>query len=206
MRRETQPADVALVSQARRAAALLRAPRPDILARLAEPASASALAAQLKLPRQLVNYHVHELARAGFLRRAGRRRKRNMIEQQYRATARSYVLSPEILGRLGADPARISDRFSAGYLAALAARVQSEMGRSAEQSTAERRRLPSFSVDSEIRFESSEQRAAFATALRQALVEIIGRHASPAARHDGSPGSGSLFRLVVACYPIPKEK
>ncbi len=67
-----------------------------------EPICAAELARRLALPRQRVNYHVRELERAGFLRPAGRQRKRNWIEQRYVATARSYVLSPEILGPLGA--------------------------------------------------------------------------------------------------------
>jgi hypothetical protein len=53
-----------------------------------------------------------------------------------------------------------------------------------------------------LRFESAEQRTAFAAALQRAVMHTIGRHASPARRPDGSPGPGRLYRLVLGCYPI----
>src|SRR5208282_818743 len=81
----------------------------------------AALARRLLLPRQKINYHVRELARGHFLERAGRRRRRNMIEQRYVARARGYVLSPELLGVLQADRSRVEDVFSASYLLALSA-------------------------------------------------------------------------------------
>ena len=86
------------VDSPRRASALLNPMRLRLVRMAQEPVSATELARRLGLPRQRVNYHVRELARAGFLRPAGRRRKRNLVEQRYVATARSYVLSPEILG------------------------------------------------------------------------------------------------------------
>src|SRR5690349_16864698 len=92
-----------------RAIALLSPLRPRLLRMAQEPASAIELARRLRLPRQRVNYHVRELARAGFLRPAGRRRKRNWVEQRYVATARSYVFSPTILGGLAPDWRSIED-------------------------------------------------------------------------------------------------
>ena len=50
------------------------------------------------------------------------RRKGNCVERVLRATARSYVISPQTLGRLAADPQQIRDRFSSAYLLALVAR------------------------------------------------------------------------------------
>src|ERR1700687_4599969 len=86
------------VVDGRRAAALLDPLRSKILTLARQAASATALGARLGLPRQRVNYHVRELYRAGLLKRAGRRRKRNMFEQRYVASARGYILSPELLG------------------------------------------------------------------------------------------------------------
>jgi hypothetical protein len=175
------------------------------LLRLAqEPASATELARRMALPRQRVNYHVRELARAGFLRPAGRRRKRNWIEQRYVATARSYVLSPEILGPLAPDWRAIPDTASAGYLLALAEQVRSDLSRVESQARTRGQRVSTLSLKSQFRFESPGERAAFASALRQAVVEVIARHSSPDRAASGRPGRGRPYRLVLACYPAPE--
>lgn len=197
---------VNLVHDPAGAAALLHPLRRRILEALGEPDSAAGLARRLHLPRQRVNYHVRELARAGFLERAGQRRKRNMIERRYVAKARGYVLSPELLGRLGADRRQVEDTFSASYLLALTSQVQSELGRASEEAAAKGKRLATLSISSELRFESAEQRAGFAKALERAIVDVIGRFASPACLADGHPGPGRPYRLVLGCYPIPPQR
>ncbi len=176
------------------------------LLRLAqEPASATEMARRLALPRQRVNYHVRELARAGFLRPAGRRRKRNWIEQRYVATARSYVLAPEILGPLAPDWRTIQDTASADYLLALAEQVRSDLSRVETEARSQGRRVSTLSLKSQFRFGSPEERTAFANALRQAVVEVIARHSSPDRAASGRPGRGRPYRLVLACYPAPES-
>jgi DNA-binding transcriptional ArsR family regulator len=110
-----------LVRDMNRATALLDPLRLRILDALREPDSASGLARRFGLPRQKMNYHIRELARAHFLERAGQRRRRNMIERRYRATAQAYVLSPELLGRMGLPREHTEDAFSAAYLLGLMA-------------------------------------------------------------------------------------
>jgi DNA-binding transcriptional ArsR family regulator len=167
-----------------------------------EPASATELARRLGLPRQRVNYHVRELERAGFLRAAGRRRRRNLIEQRYVATARSYVLAPALLGPLAPDWRSITDTASADYLLALAEQVRSDVSRAADEASAEGKRLSTLSVKSQFRFETPEERTRFAEAVRQAVVEVIARYTSPNTREGGRPGRGRPYRLVLACYPV----
>jgi len=200
------PASFVLLDRAPSAAAILDPLRRRILEALARPDSAAGVARRLRLPRQRLNYHVRELARAGLLRRAGRRRKRNMTEQCYVATARGYVLSPELLGRLGADPRRVEDTLSAAYLLALAGQLQSELGRASREAAAQGKRLTTLSMNSEFRFESAEQRAAFARALQAAIVDVIGRFSSPARRGDRTTGAGRPYRLVLGCYPVPPRE
>ena len=193
-----------LVREPAQAAALLHHPlRLKILAALAEPDSATGVARRMNLPRQTVNYHVRELARARFLARAGRRRRRHLFEQCYVATARGYVLSPELLGNLAADPAQIADTFSAKYLLGLASKLQSELARSTELAAAAGKRLATLSINTELRFTSPEQRARFTEELQRAIVEVAGRHSSPFSKADGSAAEGRPYRLVVGCYPIP---
>lgn len=86
-----------------RARTLLDPLRMRILVQAREPLSASAIADRLGLPRQRVNYHVRKLAEQRLLIRAGRLRKRNMVEQRYIATARAYVIDHALLGPLAPE-------------------------------------------------------------------------------------------------------
>lgn len=194
--------DVAAVGDVKKAAALLAHPlRPRIVALAREPASATELAAQLRLSRQRVNYHVRQLARTGFLRRAGQIRKRNLIEQRYIATARAYVLAPELLGPLAMTGHRAEDAFSAVRLVALAAELQSDVSHALSESAARGQRLATMSIAADVRFESAEQRTAFTEALQKTITDLIAHHTSPASRLSGAPASGRPFRLVIGCYP-----
>ncbi|MGB7280792.1 MAG: helix-turn-helix domain-containing protein [Candidatus Acidiferrum sp.] len=198
-----------LVREPAQAAALLQHPlRLKILSALLEPDSATGVARRMKLPRQTVNYHVRELARARLLARAGRRRRRHFFEQCYVATARGYVLSPELLGTLAADPAQVADTLSAKYLLGLASKLQSEVARSAELAAAAGKRFAALSINSELRFTSPEQRSAFTEAVQRAVLDAAARYSSPFARPGGAgvaapAPEGRPYRLVVGCYPIP---
>ena len=196
-----------LVRVPSQAAALLHHPlRLKILAALLEPDSASGVARRMNLPRQTVNYHVRELARVRLLVRAGRRRRRHLFEQCYVATARGYILSPELLGQLAANPSHVADPLSAKFLLGLASKLQSELARSAELAAAAGKRLATLSINSELRFTSPEQRSAFTEELQRAVLDIASRFSSPFTNPDGSVAEGLPYRLVVGCYPIPLAK
>jgi len=200
---------VQTISEPRTAAALLDPLRTRILALAREPASATEIARQLEMPRQRVHYHVRELERFGLLLTAGRRRRRNLIEQRFVATARSYVLAPGLLGPLAPDWRTVGDTASGEYLLALLEQVRDDVGRATakeeaapgEAETAER--PATVSLKAQFRLESAAQRTAFATALREALVAAIARHTSPDRLDDGRPGKGGPHRLLLACYPVP---
>jgi hypothetical protein len=202
----TTPVAVAPVEDARRASALLAHPlRPRIVALARDPASATELAARLRLPRQRVNYHVRQLARTGFLRRAGQVRKRNLIEQRYVATARAYVLAPDVLGPLAATGLRPEDAFSAVRLVGLAAEVQADVSHALAGSAARGQRLATLSIAADIRFESAQQRIAFTEALQSAVADAIARHTAATVTPAGARGPGRPFRLVLGCYPARKR-
>ncbi len=188
-----------------RAAQLLNPLRSRILDLAREPMSSTELAAHLDIPRQKANYHVRELARAKLLRPAGQRRKRNMIERRWVTTARSYVISPELLGPLAADVGQLRDRFSASFLLALAQRLAAEVSRAAAHAAEEDRRLSTMSIHAALRFERLEQREAFAVDLEEAVAAVIARHSSPFTAADGTEGPGRPYRLVVGCHPIPRD-
>jgi len=193
------------VNELGEAAVLLSRLRLQILELAAEPLSSSELAGRLALPRQRVNYHVRQLARAGFLRRAERRRKRNMFEQRYIAGAQGYLLSPELLGAVGANWRAIPDTASAEYLLALVSQVQADLDRAWKRSESTGR-LSTISLKTQFRFESQTDRERFALALRNAILEVVTRHTMPYQRANGEPGPGSPYRLVIACYPYAAEQ
>ncbi|HUF51649.1 MAG TPA: helix-turn-helix domain-containing protein [Longimicrobiales bacterium] len=177
--------------------------RQRILAEAREPVSAAELAGRLGAPRQRLNYHVRLLAKSGLLRPAGRRRRRNMEEHRYTATARAYVLSPELLESLEARPEAIADGFSAAYLQALTSRAQRELAAVTAAASDAGVRLLTLSLDSALRFESAAQRAAFGRALTDAVALVVAEHTSPSTTEAGAPGTDRAYRLIVGCYPIP---
>jgi hypothetical protein len=198
--------DVETITEGPRAAVLVQHPlRPRILSLAREPASATQIAAALGEARQKVNYHVRQLHRAGLLKPAGRRKKRNMVEQRFVATARAYVLAPQLVGPLAAEAARVADAMSAAHLVALASQAQAELAAVMAAAGAQGKRVATLSVSAELRFESAEQREDFTRALQAALTRVVAEHSSPMTRRDGSAGAGRPYRLVVGCYPIPKR-
>jgi DNA-binding transcriptional ArsR family regulator len=189
--------DVEVIDDPAAAVVALDPVRARLLAELAEPASAAALAERLGLARQKVNYHLRTLEAHGLVRVAEERRWGGLTERLLVATAASYVVSPGALGEAATDPARASDRLSARYLVALAARVVREVGDLARRAEQSGRRLPTLSIDTEIRFRSAADRTAFADDLAAAVTTLAARY------HDESAPGGRRHRLVVAAHPLP---
>lgn len=200
------PPEIQCITERAHAAEVLQPLRLEILRLTREPASASEMSQKLGLSRQRVNYHVRVLARSGFLKRAGRRRRRNMVEQRYVASARAFLLSPELLGAVGADWRKVENATSAGYLLALNCQMGSDLVRVWRESGTTGKQVPTLSLKSQFRFESPEQRERFTKALEEAVVRVVTDHTSPNLKPDGSPGPGSPYRLVLGCYPyLPRE-
>jgi DNA-binding transcriptional ArsR family regulator len=170
--------------------------RARLLAGLAEPASASALAERVELPRQKVNYHLRILEEHGLVTEVGQRRWGGLTERLLHATAASSVVSPA-LGQAAGDPDRIADRLSARYLIALAARVVREVAGLVRRADQAGKRLPTLALDTEIRFRSAAERAAFTSDLADAVTTLVARY-----HHAGAPG-GRSHRLVVVAHPVP---
>src|SRR5882724_7492674 len=120
--------EVAVIEDPAAAEVSLDPVRARLLAELAEPGSATMLAAKVGLPRQKVNYHLRALERHGLVELVEERRKGNMTERLMRATAMSYVISPVALAAVAPDPDRAPDRLSARWMLALSARLVREVG------------------------------------------------------------------------------
>jgi DNA-binding transcriptional ArsR family regulator len=115
--------EVRLVRDAAEAAALLHPIRLRLLEHLSEPDTASGLARRLGLSRQKTNYHLRQLERQGLVVLVEERRRGNCRERRVRAVAGGFVLSPEVLGRLGARPESVSDPNSTARLLAVASEI-----------------------------------------------------------------------------------
>jgi DNA-binding transcriptional ArsR family regulator len=192
--------DVAVIEEPAAAEASLDPIRSRILAALAEPGSAAMLAGRLGLPRQKVNYHLKELERHDLVELIEERRKGNVTERVYRATAASYVISPVTLAAVSPDPDRAPDRLSARWLLALGSRLIQEVGTLLTGSARAGKPVTTFAVDAKVRFGSAADRAAFAEELTQAVTALVSRY------HDEHAPRGRDHRLVVGLHPIPTAR
>jgi DNA-binding transcriptional ArsR family regulator len=188
--------DVEVIEDPGAAAVALDPLRARLLAELVEPGSAATLAARVGIARQKVNYHLKALESHGLLELSEERKRGGITERVMQATAAAYIVSPAALGDCASDPDQAPDRLSARYLIALAGRVVREVGDLARRATAAGKRLPTLAIDTEIRFRSAEDRAAFADELTAAVIDLAARY-----HHD----DGRPHRLVVAAHPKPKE-
>ncbi len=189
--------DVGVIHDPAAAMVALDPARNRLLSELREPASAATLAHRLGLPRQKVNYHLRALESHGLVRVASERRWGGLTERRLVATASSYVVSPDALGPIAADPERELDRLSASYLVALAARAVREIGDLISRAGKAGQRLATLSVDSVIRFRSAKERAAFSEELSEAVARLVAKY------HDESAPGGRSHRLLLLAHPLP---
>jgi DNA-binding transcriptional ArsR family regulator len=173
--------------------------RARLLAELVEPGSAASLAPRMGLTRQKVNYHLRALEAHGLVRPVEERRWGGLVERRMVATAASFVVSPAALGEAANDPDRASDRLSARYLIALAARVVREVAELVRRSKEQAKQLATLSIDTEVRFRSPVERAGFSSELTHAITMLVARY------HDESAPGGRAHRLVVVAHPLPAK-
>src|SRR4051812_41008247 len=193
--------DVTVIEDPAAAEASLDPIRARLLAELAEPGSASALAARIGLPRQKVNYHLRALESHGLVELVEERRKGNMTERIFQATAASYVISPAALAAVAPDPSRAPDQRSARWLLAIAGRLVNEIGELITRCDAAGKPVATLGIDSEVRFASAKERADFAAELSDAVNGLVTKY------HDESAPGGREHRFVVALHPkITKTK
>jgi DNA-binding transcriptional ArsR family regulator len=173
--------------------------RSRLLSEMATPASAATLAARVGLARQKVNYHLNALEAHGLVELAEERKWGGLTERLLVASAASYIVSPGALGPVAIDPDRQVDRLSASYLIALGARVVREVGALVRRAGDSGKRLATLAVDTEIRFRSPADRAAFSNELAKTINQLASKY------HDPSAPGGRAHRLVVVAHPLPMQ-
>jgi hypothetical protein len=180
--------EVLYLDRLEQAEILLKPQRVEVLRQLAEPRSCPEVAAVLGQTTQRVYYHVVRLVEAGLVAKVSERKVRGIHEGVYQAVARSYWLSPGLVGQL--EPRRVRDQFSLGFLLNLLEEVQTDIA-GIEAPTAGGPEIPSLGLLGEIHIRP-EERKEFLDVLQSALKEIFTRYGG---------AEGERFKLAVACYP-----
>jgi len=184
-----------IIEEQAKAAAILNPVRLQLLEALAEPKSAAGLARELKLPRQKVNYHLRELESAGCVELFEERKKGNCIERVMAATASHYLVDPTILGKLGSSPDAQRDRFSLSYLVSLAAKAIGDLVRLRKAADQAGKRVPTFSMEAEVRFANAADRQAFTEELANCVAKLTAKY------HNEKAPRGRVFNYLLAAYP-----
>jgi len=177
--------DVLYLEEIEQAEALLKPQRVEVLRQLAEPRTCTEVAQRLGQTPQRVYYHVKRLVDAGLVDLVSERKVRGILEGSYQAAARSYWLSPRLVGRIGLRKAQ--DELSLGYLLDLMEEVQADIA--ALDRTAPE--LPSIGLSGEIHVQA-EHRQEFLNDLHTMLQDLFTRYGG---------AEGDAFKLAVACYP-----
>jgi len=179
---------------------LLRPLRTRILEMLAEPQSAAGIARTLDIARQKVGYHLKELEKQGLVELVAEKKVGNCTERIVRATGRAYLVSAEALGSLAGGAAEATDRFSSAYVIAVAARALREVSRLRQAADDAGKRLATLTFDTEIRFATAADRAAFAEELAREVARLTAKY------HDESAPRGRVNRIVAFAYPKPADE
>jgi DNA-binding transcriptional ArsR family regulator len=185
---------VQVLTDASQLATALSPLRMRVLREMQAPESATTLSPRLGLSRQTLNYHLRELEREGFLEVVEKRQRRGCVERMLKVTSRAFVVNPALLGALSDDPDQARDRFSAAFLLATATRLIRDVVVLGQRARAVEQRLATFTMDTEIGFDSPADYRAFTEELSAAVATI-------AARYDSTARNSRRFRVVLGSHP-----
>jgi DNA-binding transcriptional ArsR family regulator len=195
--------DVMVVENTDQAGALLNPLRLELLKLAGEPRTCGELAEALGETPQKIYYHVKVLERAGAVEKVEERRVRGIPEGYYRATARTYWLSPKLVGRIGGRE-RARDQMTLGFLLSLAEELQTDVGHLSETKPQE---TPSLGFSAQVRLSRPTDRTAFLTDIHNSIQSIAKKYGAVGPpRPQAKDAAPDTFRLIFACYPRPEEK
>ena len=183
-----------VLTDASQLAAALSPLRMRVLREMQAPESATTLSLRLGLSRQTLNYHLRELEREGFLEVVEERQRRGCVERMLKVTSRAFVVNPALLGALSNDPDQPRDRFSSAFLLATATKLIRDVVVLGQRARAVEQRLATFTMDTEVGFDSPADYRAFTEELAAAVTTI-------AARYDSSNSKSRRFRVVLGSHP-----
>jgi DNA-binding transcriptional ArsR family regulator len=170
--------------------------RRRVLEALRSPDSAAAVARAIGLPRQKVNYHLKELARAKLVQAAGERRKGQFIEKLYEAVAGTFVVSPQLAWDDEKRQGALRDQISLRRLVGLGAQLQQDASGLLDRAAFDGEEIPSASVEAAVRFADEQARRGFMEEYLEALGPLLTKYGARRGRE---------FRVSLAVYPDPEE-
>ena len=124
---------------------------------------------------------------------------RNCVERLVQAVGRSYLISPSALGELAADPEKIEDDTSPGYLVAAGSQMIKEVAGLQDTSGHPDEDSRTLTLQADLHFKSREARDAFTADLAKEVARLASRYPVTKAT------KGQRFRLLAGAYPIPAE-
>lgn len=186
-----------LIQDTHVAAAMMNPLRIRILEHLREPNSAAGLARILDMPRQQLNYHLRELEKNDLVELVEERRKGNMTERVVRATSKSYMV---VLNTAKIDPEEIQDKFSAAYLLSAATQVIQEVAVLQSGAQKAKKKLPTFTLQTAVKFASPEQLHAFTEELAKTIAKLAVKY-----QNDQDPNARS-YQFHLFSHPTLKKQ
>jgi DNA-binding transcriptional ArsR family regulator len=167
--------------------------RRELLSRLREPASATQLAAVLDLPRQRVNYHLRALEDAGLVELVEERPRRGCVERILRTRPGALVVDPTVIE---AEFTEIHDQYAAEHLVSVAAGTVRDVARMQAKAAEQGKRLLTFTVEAEVRFNAPGDVHTFTDELADAIRQVVARYDTP---------GGRPYRMVAGGHPAKGE-
>lgn len=184
-----------IIEDPTRARAALQPIRLRLLHLLEQPQSAPQLARALDMPRQRVLYHLRQLEAQRLVDAHDHGAVGRRIDRTYARTATSYAIAPKTLGGVAVDPSTVADAFSSAYLTAVAGRALNDLASLGRAAAASKKRLPTITLETEVRFATPADQRRFADELTTAFAAIAARFHRPTAPQ------GRTFRVFACGYP-----
>lgn len=184
-----------IIDDPTRARAALQPIRLRLLHLLERPQSAPQLAKAIGMPRQRVLYHLRKLEAQRLVEAHEHGSVGRRIDRSYVRTATSYAIAPNTLGGVAVDTRIVADAFSSAYLSAVAGRALNDLAALGRAAAARGKRLPTLTVETEVRFATPADQRRFADELTAALTTLAAKYHTPDATN------GRTFRVFACGYP-----
>src|SRR3954464_14513796 len=184
-----------IIDDPTRARAALQPIRLRLLHLLERPQSAPQLAKAMGMPRQRVLYHLRRLEAQRLVDAHEHGNVGRRINRSYVRTATSYAIAPKTLGGVAVDRRMVADAFSSAYLSAVAGRALNDLAALGRAPAARGKRVPTLTLETEVRFATPADQRRFADELTTALSLLATKY------HDPDAPLGRSFRVFACGYP-----
>src|SRR5215212_1833058 len=190
-----------IIDDPTRARAALQPIRLRLLHLLERPQSAPQVAKAMGMPRQRVLYHLRTLEAQRLVDAHEHGHVGRRIDRSYVRTATSYAIAPKTLGGVAVDARAVADAFSSAYLSAVAGRALNDLAALGRAATARGKRVPTITLETDVRFATPADQQRFAEELTSALTTLAAKY------HRGDATTGRTFRVFAwATRPCPRAR